>query len=268
MPRIIENLKGFAESIFIVDSYSTDKTIDIALENNIYIIQREFKSFSDQWNFALTNLPIKTKWTMKMDPDEIISDELKKNISDYISKNFDNPFYFHRRLWFLGGPLSIKETVLRGWRTGTCKFSNVLVNEHPICEKKAIEIKGYLEHFDSPNMEHWLKKQNFYTSLEANALFDKDNYSFKANLFGNSNERRMWIKKNFRNIPFNIIFLFFYYYFFRRLIFNGYRGYAYSLSRAFVMSFRGFKYFEINKRNIRYSTSISKGNPDKRVIQS
>ncbi len=93
MKRILDNLYGFAQEVILLDSYSIDKTIDIALEYGIQVYQRKFINFSDQWNFAVNKIPIKTKWTMKIDPDETITDELKFNLLEAFDK--DNADFFH-----------------------------------------------------------------------------------------------------------------------------------------------------------------------------
>lgn len=69
-----ENLKGFAHEIFVVDSYSSDHTVDICLRHGVQIVQRKFRGFGDQWNFALRELSIAAPWTLKLDPDERLSD--------------------------------------------------------------------------------------------------------------------------------------------------------------------------------------------------
>lgn len=77
---VCENLKGWAQEVFLVDSFSQDETVDIALEYGIHVVQRRFRGFGDQWNFALQELPISAPWTMKLDPDERLSDALKSNL--------------------------------------------------------------------------------------------------------------------------------------------------------------------------------------------
>jgi len=47
-------------------------------------VQRRFRGFGDQWNFALRELPITAPWTMKLDPDERLSDTLKQEIASAI----------------------------------------------------------------------------------------------------------------------------------------------------------------------------------------
>ena len=81
MEAVLENLKGWAQEVFLVDSYSQDETVDIALRYGVHVVQRSFRGFGDQWNFALRELPITAPWTMKLDPDERLSDELKANIA-------------------------------------------------------------------------------------------------------------------------------------------------------------------------------------------
>ena len=82
----IESIKDWAEDIFIVDSCSTDRTVDIALEHGVQIVQQPFTNFGDQWNFALERLPIKTSWTFKLDPDERLSTNLIDEIQELFNK--------------------------------------------------------------------------------------------------------------------------------------------------------------------------------------
>ena len=53
----------------------------------MHVVQRRFRDFGDQWNFALRELPITAPWTMKLDPDERISDALKRSIEAAIAED-------------------------------------------------------------------------------------------------------------------------------------------------------------------------------------
>src|SRR5574343_772797 len=96
MREVLENLKGFAQEVILVDSYSIDDTVSIAPEYGVRVVQRKFRGFGDQWNFAINALPISAPWTMKIDPDERLSDELKNNICRAIEKNQADGFSFER----------------------------------------------------------------------------------------------------------------------------------------------------------------------------
>jgi glycosyltransferase involved in cell wall biosynthesis len=231
--KVIKNLRGWAKEIFVVDSYSTDKTVELAKKYGAKVYKKKFKNFSNQWNFAIKKIPIRTKWVMKIDPDEIVSKVLKKNIAKEISNNEFSGFFLKRYLWFMGGNMYVKQNVLRIWKHKYCSFSNVLVNEHPVVKGKLKSISGELEHHDSPTIFHWLNKQNLYSSLDALGNY-KDKYlSFEPKIFGNSIERRMWLKKYFKYFPFKYFLLFIYFWLYLGSWKAGYRGYIWSKLRSF-----------------------------------
>lgn len=203
LPGAIENVRDWAEDIFIVDSRSTDRTVDIALEQGIKVVQRPFTNFGDQWNFALESLPITTPWTLKLDPDERITDPLKADIAHATSDpQACEGYAFPRRLWFLGKPLHVQADVVRLWRTGKCRFSDVIVNEHPLIDGQVGRLKGILEHLDCRDLHQWVQKQNLYSTMEAIAMVRGDPLAVKPRLFGSPLERRMFLKSIFFKVPF------------------------------------------------------------------
>lgn len=84
--RCLNNAKKFAKEIFIVDSFSTDRTLEIAKRMEIKVYQHSFKNHSDQFNWALQNLPIQTEWVWKQDADEYLSDELINELTKRLSQ--------------------------------------------------------------------------------------------------------------------------------------------------------------------------------------
>lgn len=270
MRKVLENLQGWASEVFLVDSYSCDDTLDIALEFGVKIIQRSFTGFGDQWNYAVKNLPISCPWVMKIDPDEIITNDLKKSISENIAiaNSHICAFSFDRQLYFMSRSLPVRQEVLRVWRNGTCYFPEVLVNEHPIIDGKVLKISGILEHHDSPNLFHWLHKQNNYSSYEAIMSFEKRDLSYQPKLFGNSMERRMWAKLKFYSFPFRYSALFLYYFIFIGCWRSGKVGFIWSRLRCDVMRLVEYKTFEMKYKG-KYSLNIEtkKCQPDKRVKQ-
>ncbi len=206
----LENLKGWAGEVFLVDSFSSDRTVEIALSHGVHVVQHKFSGFGDQWNFALNELPISMPWTMKLDPDERITPELKRTIAEAIADQPGDGISFARRLWFMGRPLEVSQDLTRVWKTGRCRFSDVLVNEHPIVQGKVVRVEGELEHHDSPNLHHWYDKQNRYSSSEALSAFRNDQLSDQPRLLGTSLQRRMWLKANYRKVPFRYLLVFLY----------------------------------------------------------
>ena len=200
---MIENLRDWAQEIFIIDSCSTDRTVDIALRQGVNIVQRQFTNFGDQWNFALDRLPINTPWTMKLDADERLSPGLKEEIRILLEGDPKYSGYsMDRRLWFMGRPLHVLQPVLRLWRTGMCHFSDVIVNEQPIINGPVGNLKEILEHYDSQDLHNWYDKQNRFSTMEAIMRVKGDSFSTPPRLFGTVLERRMFFKKIFFHIPF------------------------------------------------------------------
>jgi glycosyltransferase involved in cell wall biosynthesis len=268
MEEVLQNLKGWAQEVFLVDSYSQDDTVDIALQHGVHVVQRRFLGFGDQWNFALRELPITAAWTMKLDPDERLSGELKNNIITAIKKANIDGLTFFRRWWFMGRRLPIQDKVLRVWRTGQCAFSDVSVNEHPVVGGRVKFVHGDMEHLDSPDLEHWLEKQNCYSTAEAINAYDGASLATVPRLFGSSMQRRMWLKKYYHKIPFRHLLLFFYFWLWRGTWRAGWVGYV--SARLWVDVFRLIEYkrreIEIRGR-LPIKRHYGPGQTDKRVRQ-
>jgi hypothetical protein len=260
LPNVIDNVKDFADNIFILDSFSSDKTLKIAKSKGVKVLQRKFTNFGDQWNYALTNCPFNSDWTMKIDPDEELTDSLKEEIKIKINSNNSKSAYeFRRRLWFLGKPLNVYNKVLRIWKTGSCKFSEVLVNEHPIINGEIGYLHGVMEHYDSMNLDHWINKQNNYSTLEALTIFNNLNLAAKPKLFGSSLQRKMYFKKIIFKIPFKYFFITYFNLVFKGAWKNGKSGLRWAKMRSFVYRLREYKVIEMkNSYKLKNETNYTR----------
>ena len=149
---MLSNLKGWAQEVFLVDSHSADQTMDIPLRHAVHVVQRPFRGFGDQWKFAQRELPITVPWTMKLDPDERLSDELKRNLADAVRLGEADGVTTQCRLWFMRRPLPVRNDIPCAWKTGRCRFSDVLVNEYPLVEGAIAHVAGDIEYHDSPRL--------------------------------------------------------------------------------------------------------------------
>ncbi len=264
----LRNLLGWAQEVFLVDSLSRDSTVDIALRFGVHVVQRPFIGFGDQWNFAISELPISAPWTMKLDPDERITDQLKR---DLLRVTMDRDFEgvsVVRRLWFMERPLPVRQRIVRAWRTGSCRFTDVTVNEHPIVVGAVRHLRSELEHHDSPDLEHWLEKQNRYTTEEAIVSYRQSRLAEEPKLLGTPFQRRMWLKRNFNRIPFRYALLFVHHWLLLGAWRAGWVGWAWAKLRCDVMRFIEYKHREIlltgrlPRRRV-----YGSGSPDPRVRQ-
>lgn len=268
MDAVCRNLAGWAQEVFLVDSYSKDDTVDIALKHGVHVVQRRFRGFGDQWNFALRALPITAPWTMKLDPDERISDRLKQEIEGTVNDAGASVFRVKIRLTFMGRRLPAVLKLARLWRTGTVQFSDVPANEHARGLGREILLSGEIEHLDSPDLHHWLQKQNRYTTAEAKAAYGNEALSDVPKLWGTRLQRRMWLKRNFHRVPFRYSLFFLYHWLWLGAWRAGWPGFAWARLRSDVMRLVGYKRREMEGRGREYENhAYGPGTPDVRVKQ-
>lgn len=268
MEAVCRNLAGWAQEVFLVDSYSQDDTVDIALRHGVQVVQRRFMGFGDQWNFALRELPIKAPWTMKLDPDERLSDELKASLLLAMNGDGASGLSLDRRLWFMGRALPVRQSLVRAWKTGRCRFTGNAVNEHPVVEGLVKQVSGDMEHHDSPDLDHWLEKQNRYTTAEAIVANQKSLLADTPRLFGTALQRRMWLKNNFHRLPLRFFLLFLYHWLWLGAWRAGWVGYVWARLRSDVMRLIEYKRREIEIRGRQPTVRhYGPGKPDARVRQ-
>lgn len=266
MEAVLQNLKGWAQEVFLVDSYSQDETVEIALNHGVKVVQRRFRGFGDQWNFALRELPITAPWTMKLDPDERLSANLKARLTAAMYSGEADGFSVEHRLWLMKKELPVTQRFVRVWRTGKCRFTDISVNEHPIVEGSLAHISGIIEHHDSPDLDHWFEKQNRYTTSEAVIAFRGSALADSPRLFGSALQRRMWLKTNFYRVPFRYVLLFLYHWLWQGAWRAGWTGYAWARLRADVMRMVEYKVREMRMTGRLPSRRVyGPGSPDGRV---
>lgn len=266
MEPVLENLRGWAQEVFLVDSFSRDETVDIALRHGVHVVQRPFRGFGDQWNFALRELPITAPFAMKLDPDERLSDDLKTAIVEATARGGWDGLRVCRRWWFMGAPLPITESILRVWKTGLCRFSDVSVNEHPLVEGRIEEVSAELEHLDSPDLDHWFEKQNRYSTAEALNAFKGAPLAAEPKLFGNALERRMWLKSTLPRLPLHHHAQFLYYYLWKGMWRAGRVGYMSARLWSDVWRLIAYKRYEMELTGrLPAKRAYGHGAPDPRV---
>lgn len=268
MEQVLENLRGWAQEVYLVDSYSRDGTVDIALRHGVHVVQRRFRGFGDQWNFALRELPINAPWTMKLDPDERLTDGLKENLDAAMRNGLADGFSMERCLWLMGKELPIRQRLVRVWLTGKCRFTDIAVNEHPIVEGLIKHVFGDIEHHDSPDLDHWLEKQNRYTTAEAIIAYQNTALADTPRIFGTPLQQRMWLKKQFYHLPFRFLLLFLYHYLWQGAWRAGWVGFAWARLRSDVMRLVEYKRREMELTGrLPVKRHYGPGKPDSRVRQ-
>ena len=253
----LDSVKGWASEVFVVDSYSTDHTVDIALAramDGVKVVQHAFENYSAQWNWALQRLPVRCAWTVKLDADEQITEAFKKEIAALFQHGDTDleGICFRRRLVFLGAQLKwggISENPdLRMWRTGKARFEDRTFNEHALVNGKTVMIRAWVLHHDFKSVSAWIDKHNRYSSLEARNLLQGDVTGEVApRFFGTPTERRMWFRRLYYRVPGRPFFYFLYRFVFRLGFLDGLPGFRYAFLHASFFYWIDLKIREYHK---------------------
>jgi len=254
LPAALDSVRGWAKEVFVVDSYSTDRTVDIALEreaDGVRVVQHAFEDYSKQWSWALERLPISQPWVMKLDADEQATEAFKREVAERVSdsRTKEAAFVVHWRLIFMGRWLRWGGLYPNGntriWRRGTAHLGTQAVNEHIRIEGSVGQIREAIDHRDLKSLTHWIDRHNRYSSLEARTMKNRRlRTGTNARFFGRPDERRMWLRKVYSHMPARP-FLHFLYCFVLRLGFlDGRAGFRYSFLRSAFLYWIDIKHLE------------------------
>ncbi len=269
--RCIKSLKPFAKEIFIVDSYSTDKTLEIAEKLGAKIYQNKWINYANQFQWALNNCPIKTKWVMRMDADEYVLPSLALEIENKLSTLPEDitGIYIKRRVYFLGKWIKhggyYPTWLLRIWRYGCAKIEQRWMDEHmKLLKGRAIKFENDIVDENLNNISWWINKHNNYATREAIDLLNMI-YKFKkydeipAKFFGSQEQRKRWLKNKYANLPLFIrpILYFIYRFFIKGGFLDGKEGIIWHFLQGFWYRFLvDVKIFEIEKFRKKYKLTI------------
>lgn len=178
--RCLDNLAGFAKDVFVIDCYSQDKTVEIASQYpNVTVMENKWVNHAIQFNWALDNAPIKTKWVLRLDADEYLTEELKEELETKLpslSDDYTGIIVPLRRVFLgrtirRGGTGHIK--MLRIFQYGKARSEVRMMDEHiELLEGKAIEFEGEFADDNLNDISWWTQKHIGYAIREAVDLLD------------------------------------------------------------------------------------------------
>lgn len=176
--RYIDEAKKYADEIIIVDSFSTDKTREIAQKNEkVFFVQKKFENFTNQRTFALSLA--KNDWVTFFDADEELSPKLINEIIKIVNSEnaFDayfahHDFYFNNKHIRFSGQQNVK--AIRLFKKSKCKYvAHLKVHEILDCKTEIGTIKHKIKHHTFVDETFYLKKLNGYSKLRAEELYLK-----------------------------------------------------------------------------------------------
>jgi len=256
LPRCLDSV-SFSDDIHVFDSFSNDRTVQIALEKGASVTQRAFDDFASQRNSALDSLNFKYNWVFILDADEEIPEGLRDEIILFLRDTPDSisACRVRRRDYFLGTWLKhaqISPFYVRLIRRGKARYERK-INEVLKVNGGIADFSTYFDHYSfSKGIEHWFKKHNQYSTMEAELIADglsSGQPSWRKAFFSNDfNVRRFHQKEIFYMLPFRPLVKWIYMMFFRGAFLDGHAGIAYSFLQAIYEYMIVLKTIEIKRR--------------------
>jgi glycosyltransferase involved in cell wall biosynthesis len=254
----VETVSSWADQVFVLDSFSEDRTCEIAEEMGAETVRHEFVNFSGQKNWALANLPLRNEWIFFLDADERISPKLRAELSGAVEQGTSDidGYYIPRLNYFLGVPLRHggwhPDRRLVFFRHPKGRYESRSVHEHVVVEGRVANLRNPIIHYnDNKGFHQYFDRHNAYSTMEAleahKSIFEPRRDSiFKASLTGSAPQRRRAIKEwAYRNLPYRPLFKFVWSYVFRLGFLDGSAGFKYSALQAFYEFQVGLKIEEL-----------------------
>jgi glycosyltransferase involved in cell wall biosynthesis len=174
LPRTLASVRGLGE-IIVLDSGSTDSTLDIARNFGACVYTESWKGFGPQKNSAISRAT--TDWILSLDADEELSPALAGEIQALLAGNpAFNAYLIPRLNHFLGRPLRHggywPDPKLRLFRRGVARFGDRSVHETMQSGEPAGRLRGHLIHHCYPTLTEYIEHINRYSDLSAQPLVD------------------------------------------------------------------------------------------------
>lgn len=195
--------------IYIIDSYSTDKTEEIAKKYNAIFIQNKFNTHTLQWKFALEAINNSIDWVLGLDADQALSNELQIEIIELFKNKNELPFngyYIQRNNYFLGkwiryGGYQNRYLLKLFKRDKVYLDESELMDHHFYVSGNTTKLQNDLDENNlKENLEFWKNKHHKYAELQAKEEYEKL-LTNKGRLFGNQDERRLYLKSLWNRMP-------------------------------------------------------------------
>jgi glycosyltransferase involved in cell wall biosynthesis len=267
-----------AERVLVIDSHSSDRTAQISRDMGAEVHEFQYRGgYPKKRQWALDNIRMDTEWIFLVDADEVIPEELWKEISNAISRKdaadaylITKGFHFLGRRFRFGG---FSHSAILLFRKGRASFERLCavpadaqdmeIHERLLVKGAIRKLKTELIHEDSKGLEAYIARHNFYSTWEA-----RQRYSYLKTgkwgeepinplFFGNTQERRRWLKGWMLHLPCEAPLWFAYHFLFRLGFLEGRAGLIASQLRARHFSQARAKLYELQLSDDRRSRVTS-----------
>lgn len=241
--RCLEALAGWADEVVVVDSQSTDGTADIASSHGATVLQFHYRGgWPKKRNWALDTFPFRNEWVLLLDADEILTDPVKREITQVVAASELDGYWVRFEIVFLGRQLRHGDTrlwKLSLFRKGKGRYEQRLqdqdasmadmeIHEHVHVDGSVGWLKEPVRHENVNALDRYIAKHNEYSNWAARVALEGTDGSIRPSLFGTQAARRRWLKRLFLHVPGSPLLLFLYFYVLRLGFLDGLPGLIYA----------------------------------------
>lgn len=206
---------SWSDDIHVLDSFSTDNTVEIARAAGAQLHQRAFDNWAAHQNWALANIPFRHPWVFYLDADERVSPELQHSLEKAAANPCHHVAFRVQRRDFLNGTwlrhVQASPFYMRLFQPAHLRYER-LVNPISIADGPVASVTGYLDHYPfSKGYTHWITRHNSYSTLEARQIIaNRETHANTGGLFHHLravlsakdfHERRFHQKEVFYRLP-------------------------------------------------------------------
>lgn len=170
LPDCLESIRGFCRRAVVVDCGSTDRTVEIAREMGADVYFHEFEYYARQFNWAIDNCGIDTKWTLRLDADERMTQDVISECLRHINEGRVNGVAMEATYYFLDRPINHglhKKRKLMLFKTGIGRIEDRRRDAHTeLTSGESVLIKSRFIHRDFKDINSYINRYNWYATRE------------------------------------------------------------------------------------------------------
>ena len=242
LPRCLASV-AWADEIFVVDSQSTDGSIEMAQRTGARVVQFQFNgTWPKKKNWALENLPFRNEWIFILDADEALPAEAEAEFREAMASAGEIAGYWiNRRFMFLGRWLRhayYPNWNLRLFRHALGRYEKLTdaatnsgdneVHEHVVVQGPTKRLRCEMDHYAFPSIDVFIEKHNRYSNWEARVATDRHLAASAGQLRHQRVNRRRRLKLLSHRLPFRGLLRFLYVYVWQKGFLDGREGYYFA----------------------------------------
>jgi glycosyltransferase involved in cell wall biosynthesis len=241
----LESVAALSGDIHVVDSFSTDRTVEIAVAHGAKVVKHAFENYGAQRNWAISHLPLAHSWQLHLDADERLTPELVREIAGLDECTVVSGFYLPRALHFLGRPIRhggmFPTWHMRLFKCGFGKCEVRLYDQHfYVTTGETAELGSYMIDDIRMSLSEWTFRHNRWSDAEVEEQSGGDGEGrIAGNLSGNRVEKKRFWRRLYNRSPLFVrpFALFFYRYFVRLGFLDGSEGLIFYVLQTFWFRF-------------------------------